>query len=134
VPPLPATLRILLVEDHEHVLWGLKKLIDGELPTMVTAASARTFTEALAAMRECMPDVVVTDLFVGGETMPDRFPEFMAIRRVPIVVLTEAREPALHHRAEVCGACAVVTKGDPADRLLDAIRKAGRSAEEGSAA
>ena len=69
-PPI----RVLLVDDHEHVLWGLSKLIEGETPRMTVTGTARTMAQALAAVDEKRPDVVVLDLFLGRENSLDQLP------------------------------------------------------------
>jgi len=48
------------------------------------------------------------------------------------LVLTGARDPEVHRRAMKLGACAVVTKEQPAQALLDAIVEAhGQPARRG---
>jgi two-component system nitrate/nitrite response regulator NarL len=122
--------RVLLVEDHEHVLWGLKKLIDGEWPRMVLCATARTVAEARAALSGRSADVVVLDLFLGGDDALHGLHGAIADSGAALVVLTEARDPKLHARATQCGARAVVLKDEPAEVLLREIERAHRRAHE----
>jgi len=67
-------IRVLLVDDHDQVLWGLRKLIEGEKPRMMVTGTAKTIAQALAALQEKRPDVVVLDLFLGEENSLDHLP------------------------------------------------------------
>lgn len=120
MPPI----RVLLVEDHDHVLWGLGKLIEGEWPRMRVAGYARSTSEALAALRGRAVDVVVLDLFLGRENSLDHLPAPIAACGAAFVVLTGNRDPALHGRAVQSGAQAVLPKEGPADALLREIERA----------
>jgi DNA-binding NarL/FixJ family response regulator len=115
--------RVMLVEDHEHVLWGLRKLIHGEWPRMAVCAVARTVTQAQAALREHAPDVVVLDLFLAGENALERLPAALEDSGAAWIVLTDARDVSLHRRAYQCGALAVVLKDEPAEVLLAHIER-----------
>ena len=118
-PPI----RVLLVDDHEHVLWGLSKLIEGETPRMTVTGTARTMAQALAAVGEKRPDVVVLDLFLGRENSLDRLPALGA-SGAALVVLTGARDAEIHRRAMQRGARTVVLKEEPAEVLLHEIERA----------
>jgi DNA-binding NarL/FixJ family response regulator len=118
-PPI----RVLLVDDHEHVLWGLSKLIEGETPRMTVTGTAKTMAQALAAVDEKRPDVVVLDLFLGRENSLDRLPALGA-SGAALVVLTGARDAEIHRRAMQRGARTVVLKEEPAEVLLHEIERA----------
>jgi DNA-binding NarL/FixJ family response regulator len=121
--PMPQTtpIRILLVDDSEHVLWGLGKLIDAERPTMVVVGKARTVTEALGALRECRPDVVLLDIFLAGDNSLDYLADMLSSTAAKVLVLTGAADADLHRRAVSLGARAVVLKEQPGQVLLDEI-------------
>lgn len=114
-------IRILLVDDSEHVLWGLGKLIDAERDRMLVVGKARTVAEALAAVREHRPDVVLLDIYLDDDNSLDYLPEMLEGSRAQVLVLTGARDPELYRRAIRLGARAVVRKEQPAQVLLDAI-------------
>jgi two-component system nitrate/nitrite response regulator NarL len=128
-------IRVLLVDDHDHVLWGLRKLIEGETPRMTVTGTAKSVAEALAALDDRRPDVVVLDLFLGEESSLDHLPAFRG-SGVAIVVLTGARDTQIHRRAMERGARTVVLKDEPADVLLHEIERANqwRNAPPGHAA
>ncbi|HET9413370.1 MAG TPA: response regulator transcription factor [Pseudolabrys sp.] len=116
-------IRVLLVDDHDQVLWGLSKLIQGEKPQMLVAGTARTIAQALAAVQDKRPDVVVLDLFLGEESSLDHLPALRA-SGAAILVLTGARDADLHRRAMQGGARTVVLKDEPAEVLLHEIERA----------
>ena len=123
MPEQDQPIRVLLVEDHEHVLWGLKKLVDGEWPRMKVVGTAKSIPQALAALRKAGTDVVVLDLFLGDENSLDHLPQFAASGAV-IVALTGSRDTWLHRRAMQAGARTVVLKEEPAEVLLREIERA----------
>ena len=79
--------------------------------------------QALAAVDEKRPDVVVLDLFLGRENSLDRLPALGA-SGAALVVLTGARDAEIHRRAMQRGARTVVLKEEPAEVLLHEIERA----------
>lgn len=116
-------IRVLLVDDHDHVLWGLRKLIDGEWPRMKVTGTAKTVPQVLAALHEARPDVVVLDVLLGEHSSLDHLPCIRA-SGAAIVVLTGSRDPDLPRRAIQGGARTVVYKEQPAEVLLHEIERA----------
>jgi len=116
-------IRVLLVDDHDQVLWGLRKLIEGERPRMTVTGTAKTIAQALAALQEKRPDVMVLDVFLGEENSLDHLPALRA-NGAAIVVLTGARDTDIHRRALQRGARTVVLKEEPAEVLLHEIERA----------
>ena len=116
-------IRVLLVDDHDQVLWGLSKLIDGEKPRMTVTGTARTVAQAMLALRDKRPDVVILDLFLGDENSLEHLPALRA-SGAAILVLTGARDAEMHRRAMKGGARTVVLKEEPAEVLLHEIERA----------
>jgi two-component system, NarL family, nitrate/nitrite response regulator NarL len=129
VPKQP--IKVLLVDDHEHVLWGLGKLIDGEWPSMTVVGAVKTFADARAMARELTPDVIVLDVFLDDGNSIDRLPELVAECGARIVVLTGSQESEVHHRALSAGAWAVLSKAQPAEVILREIERANESRDAG---
>lgn len=117
----PATIRVLLVDDHRTVLRGLAWLIDAEKPEMRVCGSATDIPEALRLCDEQRPDVTVLDLDLGGQNGADAIPDL--VRRTKVLVLTGVRDASVHHSAVVAGARGVVPKEAEPDLILKAIRK-----------
>ena len=115
---------VMIVEDHSVVLWGLKKLIDGEAPSMSVVASAGNRWGALEAARQSRPDVVLLDLTLGDENGLDFLPQLReAAGGGRVLVLTALRDAETHRAALRRGASGVVCKDAPADVVLKAVRK-----------
>ena len=58
-------IRIVLADDHQILLDGLKRLIDskGDMQVVATATDAQT---AIEAAREHRPDIIVLDISMPG--------------------------------------------------------------------
>ncbi len=63
----PRSVRLLVVDDHDVVGWGLRLTL-GELPWVAECAVARTGEEALALARRVRPQVALVDLLLGRES------------------------------------------------------------------
>jgi len=116
-------IRVLLVDDHEHVLWGLGKLIDGEWPRMMVIGTARSMLQAAGLMRERKPDVVLLDVYLGADYTLDRLPELLGNAPAKVLVLTDAADGEVRERAVRGGARGVVQKEAPAEVLLNEIER-----------
>jgi two-component system, NarL family, nitrate/nitrite response regulator NarL len=116
-------IRILLLDDHRSVLWGLEKLIEGEHPRMQVVGKATTSAEALKLLDEVQPDIILLDLDLGGENGSNAIQSLMAKSKAKVLVLTGSRDIAVHDAAVLAGAMGVVEKGEPAETILKAIRK-----------
>jgi YesN/AraC family two-component response regulator len=55
-------IRVMLVDDHRIVLWGMERLIDGEKPMMEVVATATTCESAIELAGTTRPDVVILDV------------------------------------------------------------------------
>ncbi len=121
--PVPAPIRIMLVDDHPIVRIGLAALI-GTLPGMETVAQAGNGREAIALHKEHQPDVTLMDL-----RLPDLsgVEVIRAIRTVSpdarFIVLTTYEGDEDIHQALQAGARGYIIKGLPHDLLADAIKR-----------
>lgn len=118
-----APIRVMLVDDHRSVLWGLEKLIDGEKPRMEVVAKATNCATAVKLAVETGPDVVVLDLDLAGENAADIIPELVNEAKTRVVVLTGMRDGRARETSIVRGASGLVQKEEPAETLLRAIEK-----------
>lgn len=118
-----AKIRILLVDDHIVMRMGLVTATTGE-PDMEVVAEADNGTEAIAAYRSHLPDVVVLDLRMpdtnGIETIRLLREEFPNVRVLVFSNYASGEEVYLAFKA---GARGFVVKEMPLERLLEAIRK-----------
>lgn len=116
-------IRVLLVDDHRTMLWGLEKLIDGEMPRMQVVGKATSCAAAIELAAETLPDVAVVDLDLGGENGAEMIPRLVNGRGTRVLILTGMRDSKLHETSILRGACGLVLKQEPAETLLKAIEK-----------
>jgi len=120
----PATVRIVLADDHAVVRSGLRMLLDSESGFEVVA-EASDVDGAARYVRGHHPDVLVLDLNMPGGSSLDAIPQ---IRKespeTQIVVLTMQQEPAFARQALGAGALGYVLKEAADEELVEAIRRA----------
>ncbi len=116
-------IRIVIVEDHKVVREGLRLLI-GSQDDMAVAAEVGTAADALAAVGREKPEIVLLDLDLGGVSVVERIPEFLAASPgARVLVLTGIRDAQAHRRAVRLGALGLVLKDQAGNTLLKAIRR-----------
>lgn len=121
-PPI----RIMLVDDHKTMLWGLEKLIEGKRPQMAIVGSAGDGPAAVALAGQLRPDVIVLDLDLDGRSSLDILPELLGNGMSRVMILSGNRDQQLLASAVRGGARGVVGKEAPADVVLSAIRSVHR--------
>jgi len=100
-------IRILLVDDHEIFLAGLRLLLKNE-PDLNVIGEARNKAEAFQAVRN-LPDVILLDLDLGAEMATDFLPDLVkAGEPARVLVLTGVPDPQLHLKAVCLGAIGLV--------------------------
>ena len=83
---------------------------------------ARDGAEAMLAVQQDPPAVVVLDVQMPGVDGPSFARELrMALRRVPLVILTGVDDP--RHEADRCNAEAYLAKPFNASELVDVVRR-----------
>lgn len=117
------TIRLLVADDHEVVRCGLKSLVSGT--DIEVAGEARTGEETVRMVSSVNPDVVLLDIRMpegDGLTTLGR----IKLERpdLPILILSTYDNPTYVARAVALGANGYVLKGDPRDRLVEAIHTA----------
>ena len=118
-----APIRVLLIDDHRSILWGLERLIRSGQPAMEVVGSTTNCAEALALLDQAAPDVILLDMDLGKESGLDAIPRLMARSKAKILVLTGLRDQSVHDKAVLAGARGVVEKEAPAETILAAIAK-----------
>ncbi|MBA2350839.1 MAG: response regulator transcription factor, partial [Burkholderiales bacterium] len=113
-------IKVLLVDDHEAILWGLERLIE-QAPRMRVVGKATNHKDALAAFHSIIPDVVVLDLDLNGRSGLELIAEFLKHKGVKVLVSTGLRDIVQENRAIMCGARGVIRKGEPVESILRAI-------------
>ncbi|MQA39908.1 response regulator [Rugamonas aquatica] len=117
-PPI----RVMLVDDHATLLWGLQKLIEGAAPEMQVVATAADPEQAVAEALRTRPDIVLLDLDLEGRSSLEVIPE-LVLSEARIIILSGNRDEVLLGQAMRLGARGVVGKDAEADVVLAAVRK-----------
>ncbi|HEY6041486.1 MAG TPA: response regulator transcription factor [Anaerolineae bacterium] len=119
-------MKILLVDDHEVVRLGLRKLLERH-PNFQVIAEAGNASEALDQVTRRKPDVVVMDIRLPGKSgieatreITQKFPE------TKVIVLTSYAEEELLFDAINAGASGYVLKQIGSGELITALEKIGR--------
>ena len=116
-------LRVLIVDDHEVLRDGVKRVLDKQ-PGTVSFGEAGTAPEALRLAREQEWDVVVLDLTLGGRSGLEVLKELRQLRpRLPVLVLSMHSEEQYARRAFKAGAAGYITKDSPRAELVKAVKK-----------
>lgn len=116
-------IRVVLAEDQGMVLGAFASLLDLQ-PDITVVATAANGDDALAAVREHRPDVLVTDIEMPGRTGLDLAAELNRLgdpTRV-LIVTTFARSGYLR-RAVEAGVAGYVLKDSPIGELATALRR-----------
>jgi DNA-binding NarL/FixJ family response regulator len=115
--------RILIVDDHQVVRDGLKRIIDGHLGS-VYFGEARDPAEALDKTLAEEWDLVILDLSLGGRGGIEVLKDIRRMKpRLPVLILTMHSEEQYAVRAFRAGATGYVSKDTPSSELASAIRK-----------
>jgi DNA-binding NarL/FixJ family response regulator len=114
---------VMLIEDQREVREGLAVLINGSSGFSCTA-SFRTMEEALGAIENRIPDVVLTDIGLPGMSgiegirlLKERYPN------LPVVALTVYDDDEDIFDALCAGACGYLLKNVPPARLLESLKE-----------
>jgi two-component system response regulator DesR len=116
-------IRVVLAEDQGMVLGAFASLLDLQ-PDITIVATATNGDDALTAVREHRPDVLVTDIEMPGRTGLDLAAELNSLgdpTRV-LIVTTFARSGYLR-RAVDAGVAGYVLKDAPIGELAAALRR-----------
>jgi two-component system, NarL family, invasion response regulator UvrY len=115
--------RVLIVDDHEVVRDGVKKLLE-EQTGAFTCGEAGSPDDAIRMAAAGDWDVVILDLSFAGKSGLDVPKELKQNRpRVPVLVLTMHSEQQYARRAFKAGAAGFITKDSPRAELAKAIHK-----------
>lgn len=113
---------ILIVDDHTLFREGLRSLISTWEDFKVVGEAANG-EEALRALAQCVPDIVLMDVMMpvvdgiaATVEIKHRFPECR------VVMLTMSEEDSRLFRALKAGASGYILKGTPIRRLHDLLR------------
>jgi two-component system response regulator DesR len=115
-------LRVLVVDDHDVVHWGLRSLL-GAQPWVERCLAARSGEEAVAHVRRYAPDVALVDLFVGSESGPEICERILAAAPQTRVLFISGAGRISTAAARAAGARGFIAKDASAEDVADAVRR-----------
>jgi two-component system response regulator DesR len=117
-------LRVLVVDDHEVVHWGLRLML-GEQPWIERCLSARNGAEAMALTERYHPHVALVDLFIGPESGAEICERLRAASPSTNVLLISGAGRINPNAAKAAGAAGFISKDWPAADIARAVRMVG---------
>jgi two-component system invasion response regulator UvrY len=115
-------IKVLLVDDHELVRLGIKRLLQ-DVPGMKVIGDASTGEDAVLLARELLPDVVIMDIHMPGigglEATRKMIRHNLDIK---ILALTIHEDEPYPSRLLQAGAAGYITKGCHHEEMIRAIR------------
>jgi DNA-binding NarL/FixJ family response regulator len=119
-----ATLRVLIVDDHEVVHWGLRALLSGQ-EWVERCLVASNGDDALELTARYEPHVALVDLFLGSASGAELCRELRERSPITNVLLFSGSGRMSAAAARAAGAAGFVSKGLGARDVMAAIRVIG---------
>jgi DNA-binding NarL/FixJ family response regulator len=121
--PLPAKIKILMVDDHAVVREGLKYILS-QAPELEVAAEARCVPEALELLRTQHFDVILLDLSLSGQSGMELLRVVKAKPSAPPVLVVSAyAEDQYAVQVFKAGADGFINKESAPELLVSAMRR-----------
>lgn len=116
-------MKILVIDDHDIVRQGVKRLL--ALVPGAEVIDASTAEEGLAMFAQHRPAVVILDINLDGSSGLDTLGRMrLADPMARIVMFSMHADPAYANRALRAGAAGFVGKSSGAEELVEAVREA----------
>ena len=115
-------IRVVLVDDHELVRSGFRLILSGQ-PDIEVVGEASNAEDGLRLVRAQKPEVALIDVHMPGMSgleLTERVQRADLPTR--IVILTVVQDARFPRRLLQSGALGYLTKGCPAEELLEAVR------------
>lgn len=114
---------VFIVDDHAILREGLSRLINSE-EDLTVCGEADNASDALQAITNCKPDVVLVDITLGDGSGIRLIENLMYSHHgLPVLVLSMHDESAYAERCLKAGAKGYIMKQESSRELLSAIRK-----------
>jgi DNA-binding NarL/FixJ family response regulator len=120
----PERLRVLVVDDHDVVQWGIRLMLTQQ-PWVERCLSAATGVEAVGLASRYRPHVALVDLFIGEESGAEICEQLRAAESSTRVLLFSGAGAIAPHAARAAGASGFAYKDWPASKISEAVRLVG---------
>lgn len=115
-------IKVLLVDDHELVRMGIKRLLQ-DVPGMKVVGEATRGEEAVLLAKELVPDVVVMDVYMPGIGGLEATRKMLRHNPdIKVLALTIYEEEPYPSRLLQAGASGYITKGCDPEEMIRAVR------------
>jgi two-component system, NarL family, response regulator NreC len=115
-------IRLLIVDDHQLVRSGLRRLLEAE-EDLTVEDEAGTAYDAVRLARLHKPDVILLDIVMPGGSGLDALPEILAAApETRVLAVSMQDDPTYVRQAFAAGARGYVLKEAADDELLTAVR------------
>ncbi len=114
---------VLLVDDHELVRTGIEALLN-DVEDIAVIGVAKSGEEAVEAVIELMPDVVLMDVNMPGIGGVEACRRILHENdKVKIIAVSVHNDGPIPHQLLKIGVLSFISKGSPVDEMVHAIRK-----------
>jgi len=101
---VPATIRILVIDDDEEDYFAVRKMLDTSTTTEYRSTYASTYEEAVTELKSANYDVVLLDYFISGKSAEDVYRAVDGRWNVPVIVFTGSHDVTLEDQVLEAGA------------------------------
>jgi len=113
-------IRVMVVENHQLILWALTKLINEHRPDMEVTAVAGTQADALRQLPSAAPDVVLLKYELAIAAHQSALPEVLTHGRHTLLFAEDVETETLAFSLR-CGAHGLLSRRSSADEVIKAI-------------
>ena len=115
--------RVVIVDDHAIFRKGLRELIEQELALEVVG-EAPDASSALACVQEHQPDLIIIDLSLKGGSGIELIKQIKTLHPGARMLVSSFQDEAIYgERVLRAGAMGYVSKQEPVDKMLEAVRQ-----------
>ena len=116
-------IKVLLVDDHPTMREGLIRVIERE-SDLTVCSQAACIQQALEMIESSTPDIAVVDISLGGENGIELIKDIKVRHpQLPVLVHSMHDESVYAERSLRAGAKGYISKQEPPQKLLQAIRE-----------
>jgi DNA-binding NarL/FixJ family response regulator len=121
--PSPSCNRILIVDDHPMMREGLRTLISRE-HDLVVCGEAETAAQALDAVANLKPDLVLVDIALPGPNGIELIKDICVLQHVMLILVISMHDESLYaERVLRAGARGYIMKQESGPTMMQAIRQ-----------
>jgi len=118
-----APIRVLLIDSHWIVLFGLEYLINSQRPRMEVVGKFSACSDVFPQLQKLSPDVILLALNFGDENGIADVSRLVAASKANILIFTGLPDPSVFDSAMLSGAKGVLQKQCRGETILRAIEK-----------